>query len=196
MKRYLTPGWLMWGAAVVVAALLIGASVVSIIQLREDFDEARADRASLASDVDVLRAQLEAEGIEPEVGPAGAAGERGEPGERGLRGPTGPAGEDGITPPCFFTISQCIGATGPAGPAGEDGADGQDGEDGADGAPGEDGATGAQGETGPAGPQGETGPQGPQGEPGPSCPEGYSLQPSMLQGDDVLVCTRDEEPAA
>jgi hypothetical protein len=76
-------------------------------------------------------------------------------------GATGATGAPGLTPPCYFTPSQCVG---PAGPTG---------------APGPSGAPGVPGPGGPEGPQGEAGPGGPQGEAGPGGPEGPRGEPGL-----------------
>ena len=178
--RGIKPGGILWLATVLVVGLLLGSAMASIWQLRQDFEQAQEDR-------DALRAQVVDLGETPVApGPAGETGDQGPPGPRGEPGRDGRDGRDGESPPCLLLPSQCVGPAGPQGPAGEDGADGQDG------APGEQGPAGPAGEPGPAGPEGPQGPAGPQGEPGPSCPEGYSLQPDLLRGEEVLVCTRDE----
>lgn len=161
--------WL-WLAGVAVASLVLGLAVSSFVDLRNDFERADRRAESRAEDVDALRSQLIELGETPDV-ETPARGETGEVGERGPRGDTGEQGEPG--------------QIGPQGPPGPVGSQGPAGPAGADGVPGADGADGAPG---PAGPAGETGPPGPAG---PSCPEGYSLQPDVIRGDEVLLCTRD-----
>lgn len=175
--RRIKPGGIMWLATVLVVGLLLGSAMASIWQLRHDFEQAQEDRAA-------LRAQVLDLGETPVApGPAGERGDEGPPGPQGERGRDGRDGVDGESPACLFEPGRCVG---PAGPAGPQGPAGRDGVDGQDGTPGEPGPAGEQGPAGPAGPQ------GPQGEPGPDCPDGYSLQPDLLRGEEVLVCTRDE----
>lgn len=147
-------------ALVVLVAILIGWGFASLWTLRADFEHSQ-------SDVAALREQLLDLGQTPAVDPP--RGERGDQGDRGLAGRDGRNGRDGIdgapgrdginglTPPCYFAPSQCVG---PPGPAGRDGIDGQDGE---------------RGEVGPAGPQGEPGPPGPAGADGQP-PQSFSFE--------------------
>lgn len=178
-----SPGSLLFAAVIITIGVLVGLGVGSILGLRSDFETADNARTELANDVIELRAQLLALGEVPdapppkpgergEQGAPGSAGQDGEDGKDGRDGRDGEDGEDGESPPCLLLPTRCVGAQGPAGPAGADGADGQDG---------------ANGATGPAGPQGPQGPPGPSGQ---TCPDGYTLQPALVQGDEVLVCTR------
>lgn len=155
-------GAVLWMLAVLAVGVLAGWGLAAVLTLR--------------SDITTLRAQLFDLGETPKVGPAGNRGDRGDTGDRGERGERGRPGRDGrdgvdgITPACWFLPSQCVG------PAGRDGKDGLNGTNGVDGTDGKDGTNGVDGKD---------------GQPGPSCPAGYSLQPSTIRGDDVLVCTRD-----
>ena len=136
-------------ALVVLVAILIGWGFASLWTLRADFEESQSDFAASQQDVTALRDQLIDLGQTPRVDPR--RGERGETGDRGSSGRDGRDGRngiDGMTPPCYFAPTQCIG---PPGPAGRDGIDGQDG------------APGVQGAAGPAGPRGDPGPPGPAG---------------------------------
>ncbi|MEH0426646.1 collagen-like protein [Streptomyces stelliscabiei] len=165
---------------------------------------AEADRrgdavSTLASDVRVLRAQVEAAGETPAApDPSQAVADLDDrtrvpvP----IPGPRGPQGEPGQTGP-----------TGDPGRSGTDGADGTDGQDGvgepgasgpagAPGQQGEPGVPGPQGEPGPAGPpgpQGEAGPRGEAGRDGQTCPDGYQLQAPPYD-EHALVCRKDDAP--
>jgi hypothetical protein len=207
-------GWL-WLAA---AMLFLGGGV-AVALLRIDDAERRADQlaaeadlrgesvGTLANDVRLLRAQLEAVGQTPAAPDPGAAiedlpareevpvpvpvpGPAGRPGSDGQDGEPGQPGDDGAP-----------GSPGAPGAAGTDGPTGEPGTDGVPGDPGDPGAAGPpgpQGDPGPAGPQGEPGPQGPAGErgdTGPACPDGYSLQ-APTWDPDALVCRRDGAPDA
>ncbi|MER5892413.1 collagen-like protein [Streptomyces sp. NPDC001876] len=175
-----------WRSLAVTAVLTILAGAIVLVWLRIEAEAdrtlqvaAEADRrgdavSTLAGDVRVLRAQIQARGGTPAAPDPAAAIEdlpdRVEvpvpiPGPPGPRGATGKAGETGPPGPA---VTGAPGPTGPAGPAvtGPAGADGKDGADGA------------------------TGPRGPAG---PECPEGYSLQPPP--GDpDGLMCRRTDAP--
>nr|WP_196791490.1 collagen-like protein [Streptomyces caniscabiei] len=156
--------------------------------------------STLASDVRVLRAQVEAAGGTPKApDPSQAVEDLDDrtrvpvpiPGPRGPEGEQGDQGEPGVP-----------GASGDPGTPGQDGRDGTDGEA---GAPGESGADGPAGPAGPPGPQGEPGPPGAQGEDGqrgepgergpagPDCPDGYELQ-APAWDPDALVCRRTDAP--
>ncbi|MDX3629061.1 collagen-like protein [Streptomyces europaeiscabiei] len=178
---------------------LTGATVVGLSLFGQLADEAdrRGDAVStLASDVRVLRAQVEASGETPAVpdpsqavedlddrtrvpvpipGPRGPQGEPGEPGPTGAPGRGGTDGTDG---------QDGVGEAGPSGPAG------------APGQQGEPGASGPQGEPGPAGPPGPAGDPGPRGEAGrdgQTCPDGYELQ-APAYDEHALVCRKDDAP--
>jgi hypothetical protein len=148
--------------------------------------------STLAGDVRILRAQIEAKGGTPAApdpeaavndlpdrakvpvpipGPPGPAGEPGKPGsDSTVPGPTGPPGSDSTVP-------------GPRGPAGAPGADST--------VPGPAGPPGADSTV--PGPRGEQGEQGPPGPPGQSCPEGYSWQTPDYDPH-AKVCRRDGAP--
>jgi hypothetical protein len=150
--------------------------------------------STLAGDVRVLRAQIEAKGETPAApDPERAVEDLPDRAEVPvpIPGPQGPAGEPGKDGE--------PGDTGPSGAPGVDGTPGQDGTDGEPGADGQQGPAGPEGPQGPQGPPGERGEQGPQGEQGergpagPACPDGYSLQPPA-DDPDALVCRRDGAP--
>ncbi|MEU9861341.1 collagen-like protein [Streptomyces sp. NPDC047971] len=203
LVRALAPRWRKLALA---AVLLVLAGAVVLIWHRIDLEIAareqavaeanlRGDAAStLAGDVRVLRAQVEALGEAPAApepeqavedlpqrttvpvpipGPTGAtgpAGEQGEPGEPGTPGASGQPGEKGDA-----GERGEAGAVGPTGPSGPPGAQGERGEQGIPGRDGTDGRDGADGTN------------------GQNCPTGFSLQP--YKGDpDVLVCQRDTAP--
>lgn len=159
-------------------------------QLADEADRRGTAVSTLASDVRILRAQVQAAGETPKAPDPSQAVEDLDDRTRvpvPIPGPRGPQGEPG-TP-------------GPSGSPGQDGADGETGV----GSPGPTGAAGTDGVPGPAGPPGEPGPAGPQGEPGPAgadgvdgrdgqtCPDGYSLQ-APADDPDALVCRRDGAP--
>lgn len=146
--------------------------------------------STLAGDVRVLRAQVQAAGEVPKAPDPSKAVEDLPAREQvpvPIPGPVGPKGEPG--------------KPGPSGTPGDDGRNGQDGV----GEPGSEGAPGSDGAAGPPGPQGEPGPAGPQGEPGTAgedgadgrdgqtCPSGYSLQTPSYDPD-ALVCRKDGAP--
>jgi hypothetical protein len=147
----------------------------------------RGDAVStLAGDVRVLRAQIEARGDTPAApDPARAVDDLpdraevpvpipGPPGPPGsdstVPGPTGPPGSDSTVP-------------GPRGPAGAPGADST--------VPGPAGPPGADSTV--PGPRGEQGPPGPAGPAGQSCPEGYSWQTPEYDPD-AKICRRNGAP--
>lgn len=213
--------WVLGAVGVLVIGALLGAVLAEVVDQQRDLEEARDANAALSESVDALRDQVLDLGETPEAPPPEPA-ERGERGVQGPRGPRGRAPTTAevtqavsaylrANPPqpgrppseaeiiaavaTYCADNTCDGPPGPPGPAGADSA-----------------VPGPAGPAGPAGPgpsdeqvaaavtaycdarNGCTGPQGPQGEPGPSCPEGYSLQPSTVRGDDVVVCTREPEP--
>lgn len=193
---------------------LSGAAVITWGQLdsqtqqadqRADQYAAESDRrgdalSTLAGDVRVLRAQIQARGGTPAAPDPSAAVE--DLPDRtevpvpipGPLGPRGPQGKDGVTP------TPTPGPSGRAGEPGRDGASvtgpaGERGEKGdtVTGPPGAQGEKGDTGERGAPGERGEPGDTGEQGPPGPACPDGYSLQPP-LDDPDALVCRRDGAP--
>ncbi|MHC3391284.1 collagen-like protein [Streptomyces lavendulocolor] len=209
-----------WKAFAGAAVLLVLSGAVVLVWLRIDQEAAARQQAiaeanlrgdavsTLAGDVRVLRAQIQAQGQTPAApdperavkdlpdraevpvpipGPPGERGPRGEKGEPGQQGEPGPSG---------------TGAPGRPGTDGEDGAAGADGQAGRPGEVGPPGPAGPQGEPGPAGPAGPPGEQGPPGPAGPpgedgadgqSCPPGYSWQ-APADDPDALICRRDDAP--
>lgn len=200
-QRHRTDGILArrWRSLAVTAVLTVLTGAVVLVWLRIDHETAAREQAiaeanlrgdavsTLAGDVRVLRAQIQAQGQTPAApdpsravdnlpgraqvpvpipGPSGPPGVRGEQGEPGRPAPT-------ITP--------------------------SPGTPGEPGTPGQDGVAGPPGEPGPAGPQGEQGPPGAAGEDGTdgrdgqTCPDGYSLQPPP-DDPDALVCRRESAP--
>lgn len=190
-----------WRSLAVTAVLAVISGAVVLVWLRVGHETAAREQAiaeankrgdavsTLAADVRVLRAQIQAKGDTPAApdparavdnlpdrarvpvpipGPRGEKGDKGDPGSPGKDAPT-------ITP--------------------QPGASGQPGRDGADGKT-VVGPPGPQGPPGPAGPTGPTGPQGEQGPPGPvgqACPDGYSWQTPDYDPD-AKVCRRDGAP--
>ena len=157
-------------------------------QLADEADRRGTAVSTLAGDVRVLRAQVQAAGETPKAPDPSKAVEDLDDRTRvpvPIPGPRGPQGDPGEP-----------------GPSGSPGQSGTDGVDGSAGDPGSTGATGPPGPAGPAGPQGDPGPAGPQGEQGatgergpagPACPDGYSLQ-APADDPDALVCRRDGAP--
>ncbi|WP_030682153.1 hypothetical protein [Streptomyces cellulosae] len=185
---------------ILVCCWLLALSGVAVIgwswytQLADEADKRGTAVSTLAGDVRVLRAQVQAAGETPKAPDPSKAVEDLEDRTRvpvPIPGPPGPEGEPG--------------APGPSGSPGANGEDGSSGQDGSAGEPGEPGATGPAGPAGPAGPQGDPGPAGPQGPPGENgqdgvdgtdgqtCPDGYSLQAPSYDPD-ALVCRRDGAP--
>ncbi len=162
-------------------------------QLADEADRRGTAVSTLASDVRILRAQVQAAGETPKAPdpsqavedlddrarvPVPIPGPRGPEGKPGSPGPTGTPGEDG---------TDGVGTVGPTGVAGTPGTDG---------AAGPPGPAGPQGDPGPAGPQGEQGPPGVDGQDGrdgQTCPDGYSLQAPSYDPD-ALVCRKDGAP--
>lgn len=198
-----------WRSLAVAAVLLVLAGAVVLVWLRIDAEARRADElaaeanlrgdavTTLATDVRVLRAQIEAEGQTPAAPDPDAAvddlpdraqvpvpipGPKGDPGRPGKDGKPGAAGEDGTN-----------GAPGKDGAPGSPGSDGVQGPQGEPGPAGPAGPAGSAGPQGPQGPAGEPGPRGERGPAGPSCPDGYSLQ-APAYDPDALVCRHDGAP--
>jgi outer membrane murein-binding lipoprotein Lpp len=192
-----------WRTFALTALLLILTGAVVLVWLRIDAADQRAEQlaseanrrgtavSTLAGDVRVLRAQIEARGDTPAApDPERAVDDLPQRAEVPvpIPGPPGPAGEPGKPGQ--------PGVPGPSGAPGEPGADGTNGEPGTDGQQGPAGPAGPQGPPGPQGERGEQGPRGEQGErgpAGPSCPDGYTLQPPP-DDPDALVCRRDSAP--
>ncbi|MFF4347521.1 collagen-like protein [Streptomyces sp. NPDC001530] len=180
-----------WRGIAVVCWLLAlsGAAVIGWSWYSQLADEAnlRGNAVStLAGDVRVLRAQVQAAGGTPKAPDPSKAVE-----DLPARiqvpvpipGPPGPKGEPGKDAP---TITPSPGASG---------APGRDGTDstvpGPSGPPGPPGADSTV--PGPAGPQGEQGPAGEDGTDGQTCPDGYSMQAPSYDPD-ALVCRKDGAP--
>lgn len=182
---------------------LSGASVIGWSlygQLADEADLRGQAVSTLAGDVRVLRAQVQASGETPRAPdpsqaidglqdrarvPVPVVGPRGPQGEPGLPGEPGPSGSPGA--------SGSPGRDGKDGTAGTDGTAGQDGV-GQDGATGPAGPPGPQGDPGPAGPPGERGPAGEDGQDGQTCPSGFTLQ-APAYDPDALVCRREQQPS-
>lgn len=197
-ERALAGHW-RWLAVLCWLIALSGAAVIGWSwygQLADETDRRGNAVSTLAGDVRVLRAQVQAAGETPKAPDPSKAVEDLEDRARvpvPIPGPRGPAGEPGET-----------GSRGPSGPAGDDGQNGGDGVDGV-GETGPPGSSGADGAAGPPGPQGEPGPAGPEGPAGKdgangrdgtdgqNCPDGYSLQPPASDPD-ALVCRRGGAP--
>ncbi|MFF9123146.1 collagen-like protein [Streptomyces sp. NPDC014889] len=197
-----------WRSLAVAAVLLVLTGAVVLVWLRINAEARRADAladeadlrgsavATLATDVRVLRAQIEAKGGTPAApdpsravedlparaevpvpipgpaGPRGPQGEPGSPGANGSPGSPGPAGPSGGQGEPGATVTGPLGPLGPVGPAGP---------------------PGPVGPAGPAGPPGKDGRDGAAGKDGQACPDGYSLQ--TPSGDpDALVCRRTGAP--
>lgn len=167
-------------------AVLIGLSWYG--QLADEADKRGVAVSTLAGDVRVLRAQVQAAGQTPKAPDPSKAVEDLDDRARvpvPIPGPRGPQGEPGTPGPS--------GSPGQNGKDGVDGPSGEPGAVGASGAPGPAGPPGPQGEPGPAGAQGEQGPIGERGPAGPACPDGYSLQAPAYDSD-ALVCRKDGAP--
>ncbi|MDX3455029.1 collagen-like protein [Streptomyces sp. ME02-8801-2C] len=208
-ERALAGSW-RWIAVFCWLLALSGMAVIGwswYSQLAAEADRRGTAVSTLAGDVRVLRAQVQAAGETPKApdpsqavedldertrvpvpipGPRGPTGDPGSPGPSGSPGKAGADGEDG--------------AAGPTGEPGGAGDSGPPGAVGASGPPGPEGAQGPAGPAGPVGPQGEAGPQGERGETGergpagPDCRDGYSLQVPPWDPD-ALVCRRDSAPS-
>jgi outer membrane murein-binding lipoprotein Lpp len=159
-------------------------------QLADEADRRGTAVSTLAGDVRVLRAQVQAAGETPKApDPSKAVEDLDDrtrvpvpipvPGEKGDKGDTGAPGKPAptITP-----------SPGASGAPGRDGADST--------VPGPSGPPGAVGPAGPAGERGEKGDTGEQGPPGPSgqsCPDGYSWQTPSYDPY-AKVCRQDGAP--
>lgn len=138
-----------WPLVAIVLTFVTMAWYVSsqIRDLTDQLQQAEADRAVLAQQVEQLGGVPRVApppGPQGEPGVPGASGEAGQPGPQGSAGPSGAPGQ--------------VGEPGPSGPSGPPGL------------PGPSGSPGERGEQGPAGergPQGERGEQGARGESGP-----------------------------
>jgi collagen triple helix repeat protein len=182
--------------SIAVVFWLLALSGVAVIgwswysDLADEADRRGSAVTTLAGDVRVLRAQVQAAGEVPKAPDPSNAVEDLPAREKvpvPIPGPVGPKGDPG--------------SPGPSGTPGGDGRNGSDGV-GESGAPGTDGANGTNGDAGPPGPQGEPGPAGPEGpagrdgedgSDGQTCPDGYSLQAPSYDPD-ALVCRKDGAP--
>lgn len=192
-ERALAGRW-RWIAVFCWLVALSGAAVIGWSwygQLAAEADKRGQAVSTLAGDVRVLRAQVQAAGETPKAPdpsqavedlddrervpvPIPVPGEKGDKGERGDPGKPAPT----ITP-----------SPGAPGAPGRDGADSTvPGPSGPPGPPGADSTV-----PGPSGPPGKDGRDGVDGKDGPSCPDGYSLQ-APAYDPDALVCRKDGAP--
>ncbi|WP_278196054.1 collagen-like protein [Streptomyces cylindrosporus] len=184
-----------WKPLALLAFLLALTGAVMLVYVRVQAEASRADQlaaeadlrgeavSTLASDVRVLRAQIQSKGGTP-AAPDPTKAVKDLPDRAAvpvqIPGPPGPKGDKGDPGKAAPTItpspgaSGAPGATGPQGPQGEPGADST--------------------VPGPQGPQGEKGDTGERGPAGPACPDGYSLQAPSWDPD-ALVCRRDSAPS-
>ncbi|MFE9764605.1 collagen-like protein [Streptomyces sp. NPDC005808] len=189
-ERALAGSW-RWIATLCWLLALSGAAVVGwswYSQLADEADLRGNAVSTLAGDVRVLRAQVQAAGETPKAPDPSRAVEdlddRAEvPVPIPIPGEKGDKGDPGKPAP---TITPSPGTPGKKGEPG-DTVTGPSGDPGADGPMGPAGAQGERGE------KGDTGEQGPAGPAGQSCPEGYSWQ---TPADDpyAKVCRQDGAP--
>lgn len=187
-----------WRGLATLCAIIALAGVAVILWQRIDSADNKADRltaeadlrgeavSTLATDVRVLRAQIQAKGETP-AAPDPARAVEGLPDRAEvpvpIPGPKGDKGDPGEPGRPALTITP---QPGEPGSPGRDGADGET-------------VVGPQGPAGPAGPQGEKGDTGDPGERGPegpagaSCPDDYSWQ-TPKNDPDALVCRKDGAP--
>lgn len=189
-ERALAGRW-RWIAVFCWLVALSGAAVIGWSwygQLADEADKRGQAVSTLAGDVRVLRAQVQAAGETPKAPdpskavedlddrervpvPIPVPGEKGEKGDPGKPAPT-------ITP-----------SPGASGAPGRDGADSTvPGPSGPPGPPGADSTV-----PGPSGPPGRDGRDGVDGKDGQTCPDGYSLQAPSYDPD-ALVCRKDGAP--
>jgi hypothetical protein len=174
------PGAFLWIAGMLAAALLIGLAVSSFLDLRNDFDRADALAAARAHDVEALRSQLIALGETPDVEtPA-----RGETGEQGPPGEDGQDGEDATFDQIAAAVASWFFANPPVDQPDPDDPEIQDPEI------QDDEVQDAEIQD-PEVQDPEVDDPDPDS---PPCPSGYSLQPDVIRGDEVLLCTRDPQP--
>ena len=128
------------------AVLILWAKVTEYRALTAEADRRGTAVSTLASDVRVLRAQIQAKGETPKAPDP----------ERAVKN----------LPQRTEVPVPIPGPSGPVGPSGTPGKAGADGKPGESGEPGETGAQGENGQDGAQGPAGETGPQGPPGQAG------------------------------
>lgn len=160
-------------------------------QLADEADRRGNAVSTLAGDVRVLRAQVQAAGETPKAPDPSKAVENLDDRTRvpvpiPVPGPKGDKGDTGAPGKPAPTITPSPGASG---------VPGRDGVDST--VPGPSGPPGAVGPAGPAGERGEKGDTGEQGPPGPagqSCPDGYSWQTPSYDPY-AKVCRQDGAPA-
>jgi hypothetical protein len=183
-----------WKPIALLAFLLALTGAVLLVYVRVQAEAHRGDQlaaeadlrgtavSTLAGDVRVLRAQIEAKGGTPAApDPAKAVEDLPDRAEvpvpiPGRPGPKGDKGDPGRAAPTITPSPGTSGAAGDVGPQGPQGV------------PGADSTV-----PGPSGPPGRDGRDGVDGKDGQTCPDGYSLQPPA---DDpyALVCRRDDAP--
>lgn len=186
-RRTSRAGTLVWLVGVVVASLLLGALVATMINMRDDVRNLTAHADESDADIETLSNQLKAIGVEPAID-ANETIERGEQGDQGSDGRDGRDGQDGADG--RDGTDGAPGDPGPSGPPGPPGADGTNGANGANGAVGSAGATGSQGPPGFDGAQGPQGETGVQGIPGLNGFDGSPPQSFRWTVDGVtFVCT-------
>ncbi|MFE2497070.1 collagen-like protein [Streptomyces scopuliridis] len=187
------------GGGLALAFLQIGRAESRANQLAAEADLRGGAVSTLAGDVRVLRAQIQAKGETP-AAPDPARAVEDLPGRAAvpvpIPGPVGPAGSSGEPGKPAPTITPAPGQPGEQGQPGQDST--VPGPAGVQGPPGADstvpGPQGEQGPPGPAGADGTNGKDGVDGRDGQACPDGYNLQPPP--GDpDALVCRRGGAPA-
>jgi hypothetical protein len=187
-ERALAGRW-RWIAVFCWLLALSGLAVVGYswyTQLADEADKRGTAVSTLAGDVRVLRAQVQAAGETPKAPDPSKAVEDLDDRARvpvPIPGPRGPQGEPGKDAP---TITP---SPGPPGAQGEPGAT----ITGQPGAVGPAGPAGPEGPAGPAGPAGQDGKDGADGRDGQTCPDGYSLQAPSWDPD-ALVCRRNGAP--
>jgi hypothetical protein len=185
IKRSHTVGW----GLVAAALLLLGVFTVSKLYSNGLADSATNSAVDLGQQVQQACAAKTLSGPlcqkaddvvrDPAPSPLTAVGAAG---QDGSRGPSGVDGKNGLTAPCYYTVTQCVGPKGDTGPGGPAGPPGKDSTvPGPAGPPGETvqgpkGDTGDKGDKGDAGDKGESvqGPPGATGSQGPA-PGGLTI---------------------
>lgn len=177
--------------AVLATGGLLGAVVGEVVDQGRDLDASVRERQALAGDVEVLREQVKDLGATPDVGPPGAVGERGERGPRGLPGRDG---RDATPEQIAAAVASWLRLNPPLDQPDPDDPEVQDEEiqDEEIQDPEEQEAEIQDPEVDDPEVQDPEVDDPDPGTPGDGdCPAGYSLRPSRIQGDEVLVCTRD-----
>ncbi|KUN92023.1 hypothetical protein [Streptomyces caeruleatus] len=189
-ERALAGRW-RWIAVFCWLLALSGATVVGwswYSQLADEADRRGVAVSTLAGDVRVLRAQVQAAGETPKAPDPSKAVEDLDDRARvpvpiPIPGEKGEKGDPGNPAP---TITPSPGASGASGAPGRPGADST--------VPGPSGPPGADSTVpGPSGPPGRDGRDGVDGKDGQTCPDGYSLQAPSWDPD-ALVCRKDGAP--